>query len=444
MLLAVGFVIGVAQWSRSHERTADFEDFSHEQAVLAKAVSIDFEHRLGIHNARTSNAAATSAAMVDEAVLELLQGAHRLEREGNRMVLVVRPGQEGFLTTDHRVLASRRIREALDSTANTVLIPSDEAASLGLANRVAVAGLARVTSAKDREPWGVVVISSAAKIRDHERLALWRFGLTILGVGGLVMSAGLFVQKRQRRALDLERQVAISELEREREALLTRADKMAALAALGTGIAHEVGTPLGVIVGRVDQALAKSQGDERMTNLLTIVLEQASRIQGIIRGCLALARGDAPQLVDVSPGSVANQAVDLVKHRFHQAEVTLDGNVEPDLPAIACEPSLFVQALVNVLLNACQATPKGGVVKLDVRRRDGRIEFVVDDQGRGISEDVRRRAGEPFFSTKRDEGGSGLGLAITREIVSHHQGSLSLANREDERGTRATIAVTIE
>ena len=94
---------------------------------------------------------------------------------------------------------------------------------------------------------------------------------------------------------------------------------------------------------------------------------------------------------------------------------------------------------MNVLLNACQATPAGGAVALEVMSEDGRVAFVVDDDGAGISDAVAARAMEPFFSTKRDEGGSGLGLTIAREIVGHHGGTLTLAKREGRAGTQAKI-----
>ena len=81
-------------------------------------------------------------------------------------------------------------------------------------------------------------------------------------------------------------------------------------------------------------------------------------------------------------------------------------------------------------------------MRLHVSSTERQVLFVVDDEGEGISDDVAKRATEPFFSTKRDQGGSGLGLTIAREIVSHHAGTLSLARRADSNGTRATIAVS--
>jgi signal transduction histidine kinase len=286
----------------------------------------------------------------------------------------------------------------------------------------------------------VVVLATAERLRSREQHESWRLGVTVVVVTALVALFGGLARRRQRRQLDLERRIAISTLERERETLLAKADKMAALAALSTGIAHEVGTPLGIIVGRIEQVLARSSGDERVASGLKIVLEQVSRIRAIVSGCLALARGEAGLRVQTAPGTVAKHAIDLVRHRFHSAGVGLTWEIEVDLPNFACDPSLFEQALVNLLLNACQATPRGGEVRLHVSRAHNQVVFVVEDDGSGIPDEIAQRATEPFFSTRREEGGSGLGLTIAREIVNHHGGSLALARRDDH-GTRATIAI---
>ncbi len=435
MLVALGAVLGLAVWSATNERDAAFVDFEHEQAVLATAVGADFEHRLLQHAGSKS---VLDHAIVDEVVLELLGGARRLEDRGELMVLVTRPGQQGFLTTDRRIIPSSRLRAALDGAAATVVIPRDEAVGFGLPHRRAVAGLARVAS-RGEGPWGIVVLASADRLRSREQHEAWRLGVTVLAVAAVVTAFGAFARRRQRHELDLERRLATQALERERDALLARADKMAALAALSTGIAHEVGTPLGVIMGRVDGVLARGTADERTAQALRIVLEQVERIQRIVRGCLGLARGERPELVPTSPKTLAERAAALVRHRFDKVEVQLTTAVPADIPDVACEPQLLEQALVNVLLNACQASQRGDTVSLAVDARDDAVFFVVEDEGAGIPDDVAARATEPFFSTKRDQGGSGLGLTIAREIVSHHAGTLTLERRSGARGTRATI-----
>src|SRR4029078_12585209 len=98
--------------------------------------------------------------------------------------------------------------------------------------------------------------------------------------------------------------------------------------------------------------------DVRMTAAsLDVGSEQIERIRGIVRGSLALARGDAPQLVKTEPKRIAERAAGLVRHRFESAGVELPVDTGDELPDIACDPGLFEQAVVNVLLNACEATP---------------------------------------------------------------------------------------
>jgi two-component system, NtrC family, sensor kinase len=442
MVASIAVSLAGAVWFSTSEQQAALDDFSHEQALLAAAVGVDFEDRLARHIVLHGPGQIDESTMIDDVVLDLLAGARRLERPGELTIMVARPGQRGFLTTDRRVIPSARIRAAIDQGASTVEVPREEAPTFGLPRRRAIAGLSRV-AARDRGPWGIVVLASVERLRDRQKSDDWRLVSTVVIATAIVAALGGIARRRMRRALDLERAVAVSQAAREREAALAQADKMATIAALSTGIAHEVGTPLAVIVGRVEQVLGRASTDERSTAALRIVLEQVERIQRIMKGSLALARGDAPHLVPTSPASVAGRAVDLVRHRFRQAEVELVANVGEPLPDIACDPSLFEQALVNVLLNACQATRAGGHVSLDVRAEDGRVLFVVDDDGVGIPDAVAARASDPFFSTKRAEGGSGLGLTIAREIVKHHGGDLEVARRQGLPGTRAKIAIGI-
>jgi signal transduction histidine kinase len=199
-----------------------------------------------------------------------------------------------------------------------------------------------------------------------------------------------------------------------------------------------VSTPLGVIVGRAEQLARRLNEDERGLRAANAIQEQADRIGKIVRGFLALARGDATSLEEVEPEDIVRDATELVEHRFTTAHVSLAIEVAPELPAISCEPKLFTQVLVNLLLNACDACEKGGSVAIRALSEEGRIAFIVEDDGHGITRDDLARAKEPFFTTKPPGKGTGLGLAIATEIVSHHCGTLSLEPRSD--GARGTVA----
>jgi signal transduction histidine kinase len=204
---------------------------------------------------------------------------------------------------------------------------------------------------------------------------------------------------------------------------------------LAGGVAHELGTPLGIIAGRAEQLLSRAP-DDRSTRGLQAILEQTHRIERVVRGFLHVARGGDPTLTRVPPGEVIAGAIRLVMHRMERASVTLERRFVSNLPDILCDVHLLEHALVNLLLNAVDASPGGAIVQLEAGIDQGCLALSVIDSGLGISRQNIDLALQPFFSTKPN--GTGLGLAITHEIVKLHRGSLSLEPRHP-MGTIATI-----
>ena len=139
---------------------------------------------------------------------------------------------------------------------------------------------------------------------------------------------------------------------------------------------------------------------------------------------------------------VLEGAVALVEHRLTAAGVTLEKLVAPDLPAIHGDVPMLQQALVNLLLNACDACARGGRVTASVAGDGEEVIFIVTDDGCGIPPEAASRATEPFFTTKAPGLGSGLGLAITSEIVKLHRGRLTL-EPASPRGTRASVTIPL-
>jgi signal transduction histidine kinase len=144
---------------------------------------------------------------------------------------------------------------------------------------------------------------------------------------------------------------------------------------------------------------------------------------------------------------VVKEAVALVQHRFATAGVELRVTPGPfGQTPVACDPALFEQVLVNLLINALEASERGQTVELQLTSANHQVVFEVIDEGYGITRTAIAHATEPFFTTKAKKGGSGLGLAIAREIVAHHRGELRLERRSDvdaptRPGTRATIVL---
>jgi signal transduction histidine kinase len=319
-----------------------------------------------------------------------------------------------------------------------------DAAAVGHPARSAVAGLH--TFGWGGRAYDVAVVTSAARERDREARAQWRLVLSTLLGAGLVVGFGVAAMRRQRKELELARELDVAAIARERDERLGREAKLATLAALATGIAHDVSTPLGVIVARADAIASAESADAKVKRAASIVLEQAERIHATVRGFLGLARGRTPPLVHAAARELAERAVELTEHRFAEAGVGVRVEAPRSSPAprVVCDPMLFEHVLVNLLLNACDAAAPGGSVELRITEaagERGRVAFSVIDDGVGISDEAAQRAVEPFFTTKPAGEGTGLGLAIANEIMQHHDGKLAIARRDDARGTIATVTL---
>jgi len=428
MLLAMAVVTALAYWDEQRESKAALDDFTQEQVTLAESVAASL----------VQNLASDSNNALQAAPADLVAAIRAIEHRGLVRVLVRRPGRAELIGSDGANIPAISIARAIDEGLPSLRLARRDAAGLGLPARTAVAGLHRV-DAPGFGRWTIAVVATARAERDREVRAQWRLVLGVLVASGLVLAFGGYAMRKQRKELELGHQLALTEIRNERDERLVRADKLATMGALATGIAHEVSTPLGVILGRAEQLLPKQQ-DDRARRAVETIAEQTERIFAVVRGFLALARGGQPALTRCDPEALARAATGLVEHRFEKATVRLELDIGSNLSKVACEPRLFEQVLVNLLLNACDACSDGGTtVTLSVHGDGERVAFVVIDDGSGISPEIAERATEPFFTTKPEGKGSGLGLAIASEIVKHHCGSLTLSPSAQGRGSRVCV-----
>jgi signal transduction histidine kinase len=373
--------------------------------------------------------------------VDLVDRDQHLARPGELTLLLAPPNETSFYSANGGVVSSGALRDALDRGASTLRLGRPEAADIGLPARTSMAGFARVDGG-DLGEWGVIAVASAARERDREKRAIWRLVLGVFVASGLVLVFGGLALRRQRQQLELRREFEVAEAEHARDEELLDAERVATMGTFAMGIAHEVATPLAVIIGRAEQLLAKVRDDERAARGAQTILTQADRIQHIVRRFLDMARGGPPSLERVDPSSIVRAALDAVEHRFAKAGVALTSDIPSAMPTIQCDRDLLEQAIVNLLLNACEACSDGGHVEIAARSDAERVAFVVTDDGAGISPDNALRAREPFFTTKPRGAGTGLGLAIATEIVKSHRGDLTIAPNAI-KGTRALIEIPI-
>ncbi len=482
---AVVCIGALSYWDERREQAAALEDFAQEQATVAAGAASELATRLALvrHDAlifaddqaagrpsgqrlwgnylrarlRPPGAPAEPGGPAEGFALEvalaqggavdlvaspadLLAGMAQLAQPRAIALLVATP-QGPLRSVDGRVVSSPELAEAFATGRTTVRLPPAAAASLGLSERTAMAGLSRVNSGQ-LGTWGVAVVASAGRERDREQRARFRLILAVALAAGLVVGFGGVALRQQRKELSLQRELAEAEVARERDQRLAQQSRAAAMVTFAGGVAHEISTPLGVIAGRAEQLQHRLTGDERAHKALQVVLEQTERIKQVIRGFLDLARGETPALKEAQPADVVFSAVTLVEHRFAKAGVKLSARVPDGLPSVHCDPRLLEHALVNLLLNACDACKGEGAVDLAVAPGSARLDFVVTDDGEGIPAAVAHRVAEPFFTTKPQGKGTGLGLAIAGEIAKIHRGQLRL-EPSSPRGTRAVLEIPL-
>jgi signal transduction histidine kinase len=433
MVLAVALIAALAYWDTKRESEAALDDFAAEQATLATSIGADLAARLAHARATGAEPAAPPARLFD--------GIDGVEQPHRVRLLVAPPGGGPLRGIDGAVVDAPEIQRAVAEGRSRLWLSRSEAAALGLPARRAACGISLVPDGSAGK-WAAIVVSSAERVRDRELRALGRMVLGVTLAAALVLLFGSVALREQRRELVLERQLAVADLQRARDRQLMTSSRTATMGTLALGIAHELSTPLGIVAGRAEQLVLRTSGDDRAARCVQAILEQTARIEKVVRGFLDLARGGKPELYRVSPERIVEGAVDLVKHRFDRAGVAVLVSLAPHLPLVRCDVAMLEQALVNLLLNACDACGGSGHVRIGAAVERERVVLTVTDDGVGITEEAAARATEPFFTTKPAARGSGLGLAIVNEIVKLHHGALTIGPAAP-KGTRAAVHLPI-
>jgi signal transduction histidine kinase len=231
-------------------------------------------------------------------------------------------------------------------------------------------------------------------------------------------------------------QVALELAERREEICTESEDRTRALEGIAARLAHEVKNPLAAIKG-LSTHMARSASDPKAAERLAIVAAEADRLQGIVEGFLSFSRGlDDLQLGPVVPHALARELVLLLETRAADVGVKLEVKGSEEL-VLNADGRKLRQALLNLVLNAMQASPAGEAVTIEVAKCCGGAACVkVIDRGQGMSAEVLDRIRRPYFTTK--EGGTGLGVAVSRGLIEQHGGQLHYESRAG-KGTTVTI-----
>jgi signal transduction histidine kinase len=233
-----------------------------------------------------------------------------------------------------------------------------------------------------------------------------------------------------------------SALQRSRQQALN-AEKLATVGKLAASVAHEIRNPLVAVKLWLTNIQKKRQSDPELCRDLDMLLEEITRLDGIVRDFLEFSRPRAMNSETMQLAPLLDEILELVGRRLDESRINLVRKYSADLPPIMGDGKQLKQVFINLLNNAAEVTPEGGEIRIlaaPASERGARPMVVVriQDTGPGMPEEVQKRLFEPFFTTK--ETGTGLGLCIAAGIMTRHNGRLVL---ESSTGQGTTFAVWI-
>ncbi len=249
--------------------------------------------------------------------------------------------------------------------------------------------------------------------------------LSTFGAAGAI--AGLLAdrERTQRRRVEstkLELEQVYTEL-RQNIDTLKKTERLTAAGQLSASLAHEIRNPLASISGAAG-ILARGQASaDSRTECLEILTKESQRLNKLLTNFLDFARPRLPRYRRTEPVEMLHSVTTLAQHIATQYGVALQLDTPPRLPEIDCDPEQIKQLLLNLILNAIQATGHGGHVLVRSAFHSDRIAIEVCDDGPGVAPEGRDNLFEPFFTTR--ENGTGLGLAIAFNLATQHDGTLT-------------------
>jgi two-component system, NtrC family, sensor kinase len=223
---------------------------------------------------------------------------------------------------------------------------------------------------------------------------------------------------------------------------LAQADKLSAMGLLAGGVAHEINNPLGAILAFSQLVQREAiEGDEQKEYLKEIE-ESALRCKRIVERLLSFARqAKRDERRPFSVNDVVAETAFLVEKSYLSNKVKLERDLDDGVAEVAGNPNEIAQVLLNLVTNARDSMPGGGIVRIATRNgEDGTVILSVSDTGTGIPAHVLERIFDPFFTTKAEGKGTGLGLSVSYGIVRDHKGRIEVRSRIGE-GTEFQVVL---
>lgn len=209
---------------------------------------------------------------------------------------------------------------------------------------------------------------------------------------------------------------------------LVDTERLAALGEMSAKIAHEVNNPLGIIKNYLLLLERSLKSDERSEELVKVVSQEIDRIARIVSQLLDFHRPSGNMFNQIQVETVLTDILTLMERQFENYKVTVNSQINGDIPPVEGSEENLKQVFMNLIINACDVMPKGGVLSITVSSEGEQVKIEFCDTGPGIDPEIIPRIFEPFFTTKEPGKGTGLGLSVCYGIIKNHKGSITYRN----------------
>ncbi len=210
----------------------------------------------------------------------------------------------------------------------------------------------------------------------------------------------------------------------ELEDQLVQAEKLSSIGMLAAGVAHEVNTPLAVITSQLQMLMKQLPSGDPHSHVLERVVKQGFRASEIINNLLKFSRVSGSEHVDLELNKIIQETLALVAPMLRAAKIGVQTDLGSDLPLVHGNAGKLQQVFMNLIMNARDAMPYGGDLKVITSAVDSLVLVEISDNGVGISPEHLRKIFDPFFTTKATNHGTGLGLAVSYGIIREHSGKI--------------------
>jgi len=227
----------------------------------------------------------------------------------------------------------------------------------------------------------------------------------------------------------------------ENQARLIQAEKLASMGQMAAGIAHEINNPLGVVLMYSHLLKEELSDSSKGREDVERIIAEAERTRGIVRGILNFAREEKVARVPTDINALVTSAVQEILAASPNGKYRVEFRLDPSLGPQNVDGGQLRQVFDNLLKNAVEAMPGGGVIRVTTEEGDAEFTVIFSDNGPGIPEENLTRMFAPFFTTKKVGKGTGLGLSVCYGIVKMHGGTIQAGNNAEGGGACFTVRI---